>query len=100
MPKPVLSILGLSFPLASSDLGANSLENEFLMRKLQLSQVHTVHVHFQFCTMLCVLCDLFIKIAIYFRFKIKWKKWLHWVLTPLHMMMKHSTWRQDLTSAF
>ncbi|KAL5657729.1 hypothetical protein ACJX0J_030892, partial [Zea mays] len=39
MPKPVLSILELSFPLASSDLGANSLENEFLMRKLQLSQI-------------------------------------------------------------
>ncbi|XP_066377432.1 LOW QUALITY PROTEIN: protein ENHANCER OF LHP1 1 [Miscanthus floridulus] len=39
MPKPVLNILHLSFPLASSDLGANSLENEFLMRKLQLSQI-------------------------------------------------------------
>ncbi|KAL5201330.1 hypothetical protein ABZP36_035684 [Zizania latifolia] len=39
MPKPVLTILELSFPLASSDLGANSLENEFMMRKLQLSQI-------------------------------------------------------------
>lgn len=42
MPKPVLTILELSFPLASSDLGANSLENEFMMRKLHLSQVHLV----------------------------------------------------------
>ncbi|XP_062194749.1 protein ENHANCER OF LHP1 1 [Phragmites australis] len=39
MPKPVLSILELSFPLASSDLGASSLENEFMMRKLHLSQI-------------------------------------------------------------
>lgn len=40
MPKPVLTILELSFPLASSDLGADSLENEFMMRKLHLSQIH------------------------------------------------------------
>jgi chromosome transmission fidelity protein 4 len=39
MPKPVLTILELSFPLASSDLGANSLETEFMMRKLHLSQI-------------------------------------------------------------
>ncbi|KAK3154137.1 hypothetical protein QOZ80_2BG0186610 [Eleusine coracana subsp. coracana] len=39
MPKPVLTILELAFPLASSDLGANSLENEFMMRKLHLSQI-------------------------------------------------------------
>ncbi|RLM87745.1 WD repeat and HMG-box DNA-binding protein 1 [Panicum miliaceum] len=39
MPKPVLTILELSFPIASSDLGANSLENEFMMRKLHLSQI-------------------------------------------------------------
>ncbi|XP_048529636.1 protein ENHANCER OF LHP1 1 [Triticum urartu] len=39
MPKPVLTILELSFPLASSDLGANSLENEFMTRKLHLSQI-------------------------------------------------------------
>ncbi|RCV33222.1 hypothetical protein SETIT_7G065800v2 [Setaria italica] len=39
MPKPVLTILELSFPIASSDLGANSLENEFMMRKLYLSQI-------------------------------------------------------------
>ncbi|CAO2044836.1 unnamed protein product [Urochloa humidicola] len=39
MPKPVLTLLELSFPIASSDLGANSLENEFMMRKLHLSQI-------------------------------------------------------------
>ncbi|CAM0950745.1 unnamed protein product [Alopecurus aequalis] len=39
MPKPILTILELSFPLASSDLGANSLENEFMTRKLHLSQI-------------------------------------------------------------
>uniref|UniRef100_A0ACD5YJH1 Uncharacterized protein n=1 Tax=Avena sativa TaxID=4498 RepID=A0ACD5YJH1_AVESA len=39
MPKPVLTILELSFPLASSDLGANSLENEFMTKKLHLSQI-------------------------------------------------------------
>nr|CAB3498110.1 unnamed protein product [Digitaria exilis] len=39
MPKPVLTIFELSFPIASSDLGANSLENEFMMRKLHLSQI-------------------------------------------------------------
>jgi chromosome transmission fidelity protein 4 len=44
MPKPVLTILELSFPLASSDLGANNLENEFMTRKLHLSQVN--HVSF------------------------------------------------------
>uniref|UniRef100_J3MVR2 Uncharacterized protein n=2 Tax=Oryza brachyantha TaxID=4533 RepID=J3MVR2_ORYBR len=37
-PKPVLTIFELSFPVASSDLGATSLENEFVMRKLHLSQ--------------------------------------------------------------
>ncbi|CAN6237368.1 unnamed protein product [Urochloa humidicola] len=39
MPKPVLTLLEMSFPIASSDLGANSLENEFMMRKLHLSQI-------------------------------------------------------------
>jgi chromosome transmission fidelity protein 4 len=47
MPKPVLTILELSFPLASSDLGANSLETEFMMRKLHLSQVHCVSFSFE-----------------------------------------------------
>lgn len=37
-PKPVLTLLDLSFPLASSDLGADSLENEFMMNNMHLSQ--------------------------------------------------------------
>ncbi|KAG1326667.1 WD repeat and HMG-box DNA-binding protein 1 [Cocos nucifera] len=39
MPKPVLTLLSLSFPLASSDLGADDLENEFIMSNLHLSQI-------------------------------------------------------------
>ncbi|KAK1296971.1 hypothetical protein QJS10_CPB15g01087 [Acorus calamus] len=39
MPKPVLTLLNLSFPLASSDLGADELENEFMMCNLYLSQI-------------------------------------------------------------
>jgi chromosome transmission fidelity protein 4 len=42
MPKPILTIIELSFPLASSDLGANILENEFMMKKLHLLQVNIV----------------------------------------------------------
>ncbi|KAI3927214.1 hypothetical protein MKW92_001969 [Papaver armeniacum] len=38
-PKPFLTLLNLSFPLASSDLGANDLENEFMLSNLSLSQV-------------------------------------------------------------
>ncbi|KAA8541101.1 hypothetical protein F0562_025064 [Nyssa sinensis] len=38
-PKPVLSLLDLSFPLASSDLGAENLENEFIMNSMHLSQI-------------------------------------------------------------
>ncbi|KZV16002.1 WD repeat and HMG-box DNA-binding protein 1 [Dorcoceras hygrometricum] len=37
-PKPILTCLDLSFPLASSDLGADSLENEFMMYNIHLSQ--------------------------------------------------------------
>ncbi|GFP84537.1 WD repeat and hmg-box DNA-binding protein 1 [Phtheirospermum japonicum] len=37
-PKPILTLLDLSFPLASSDLGADSLENEFMMNTMHLSQ--------------------------------------------------------------
>ncbi|KAF6171356.1 hypothetical protein GIB67_009497 [Kingdonia uniflora] len=37
-PKPILTILTLSFPLASSDLGADKLENEFILSNLHLSQ--------------------------------------------------------------
>ncbi|PIN06279.1 WD40 repeat protein [Handroanthus impetiginosus] len=38
-PKPVLTLLDLSFPLASSDLGADSLENEFIMTNMHLSRI-------------------------------------------------------------
>ena len=37
IPKPILSILNLSLPLACSDLGADDLENEFLRDSLLLS---------------------------------------------------------------
>jgi chromosome transmission fidelity protein 4 len=40
MPKPVLTILDFSSALASSDLGADELENEFMMNNLQLSEVN------------------------------------------------------------
>uniref|UniRef100_A0A5B7B1E7 Putative WD repeat and HMG-box DNA-binding protein 1 n=1 Tax=Davidia involucrata TaxID=16924 RepID=A0A5B7B1E7_DAVIN len=40
IPKPVLTLLDLSFPLASSDLGAENLENEFIMNNMHLSQIH------------------------------------------------------------
>ncbi|ESQ52565.1 hypothetical protein EUTSA_v10016196mg [Eutrema salsugineum] len=35
-PKPILTILDFSLPLASSDLGAASLENEFILKQLRL----------------------------------------------------------------
>ncbi|KAF9593767.1 hypothetical protein IFM89_025392, partial [Coptis chinensis] len=38
MPKPVLTLLGLSIPLASSDLGADDLEKEFILSNLNLTQ--------------------------------------------------------------
>ncbi|KAJ8752330.1 hypothetical protein K2173_003966 [Erythroxylum novogranatense] len=40
IPKPVLTLLDLSFPLASSDLGADALENEFILNSMHLSQIH------------------------------------------------------------
>ncbi|XP_062116825.1 protein ENHANCER OF LHP1 1 [Humulus lupulus] len=39
MPKPVLTLLNLSLPLASSDLGAEALENEFILNSMHLSQI-------------------------------------------------------------
>lgn len=39
MPKPILMLLDLEFPLACSDLGTDDLENEFLIRNLHLSKV-------------------------------------------------------------
>lgn len=38
-PKPILTLLNLSFPLALSDLGAEALENEFMMNNMHLTQV-------------------------------------------------------------
>lgn len=38
-PKPILTILDLSLPLASSDLGAASLENELILKQLRLYEV-------------------------------------------------------------
>ncbi|CAK9147891.1 unnamed protein product [Ilex paraguariensis] len=39
IPKPVLTLLDLSFPLASSDLGADALENEFIFSNMHLCQI-------------------------------------------------------------
>ncbi|TQD72163.1 hypothetical protein C1H46_042303 [Malus baccata] len=39
MPKPVLTPLNFSFPLASSDLGAEALENEFILNNTHLVQI-------------------------------------------------------------
>ncbi|KAI3777496.1 hypothetical protein L1987_47296 [Smallanthus sonchifolius] len=38
-PKPVLTLLDLSIPLASSDLGAENLESEFILSNMHLSQI-------------------------------------------------------------
>ncbi|KAK2969699.1 hypothetical protein RJ640_004205 [Escallonia rubra] len=39
IPKPILTLLDLSFPLASSDLGAETLENEFILKNMQLFEI-------------------------------------------------------------
>ncbi|XP_076947551.1 protein ENHANCER OF LHP1 1-like [Bidens hawaiensis] len=39
VPKPVLTLLDLAIPLASSDLGAENLENEFILSNMHLSQI-------------------------------------------------------------
>ncbi|KAI7731328.1 hypothetical protein M8C21_027142, partial [Ambrosia artemisiifolia] len=39
VPKPVLTLLDLSIPLASSDLGAENLENEFILSNMHLNQI-------------------------------------------------------------
>ncbi|KAK7327698.1 hypothetical protein VNO77_21786 [Canavalia gladiata] len=39
MPKPVLTLLNLSFPLASSDLGSEAHENEFMMNNMHLFEI-------------------------------------------------------------
>ncbi|KAL2321180.1 hypothetical protein Fmac_030149 [Flemingia macrophylla] len=38
-PKPILTLLSLSFPLASSDLGSEAHENEFMMNSLHLFEI-------------------------------------------------------------
>ncbi|KAK6925172.1 Minichromosome loss protein Mcl1, middle region [Dillenia turbinata] len=38
-PKPVLTLLDLAFPLASSDLGAETLENEFILVNMHITQI-------------------------------------------------------------
>ncbi|CAH2064947.1 unnamed protein product [Thlaspi arvense] len=40
-PKPILTILDFSLPLASSDLGAASLENEFILKQLRLYETQS-----------------------------------------------------------
>ena len=40
VPKPVLTLLDLCIPLASSDLGAEGLENEFILSNMHLSEVN------------------------------------------------------------
>lgn len=44
LPKPVLTLLNLSFPLASSDLGEEALENEFMLNNLHRSQVLSLYL--------------------------------------------------------
>ncbi|KAL4584152.1 hypothetical protein LXL04_008743 [Taraxacum kok-saghyz] len=39
VPKPVLTLLDLCIPLASSDLGAEALENEFILSNMHLSEI-------------------------------------------------------------
>lgn len=48
MPKPVLTPLSLSFPLASSDLGSEVHENEFMMNNLHLFSVCFSYTLFKF----------------------------------------------------
>ncbi|PSS08331.1 WD repeat and HMG-box DNA-binding protein like [Actinidia chinensis var. chinensis] len=40
IPKPILTLFDFSLPLASSDLGADNLENEFILNNLHLSQIN------------------------------------------------------------
>ncbi|KAK7304216.1 hypothetical protein RJT34_15339 [Clitoria ternatea] len=39
IPKPVLNLMNLSFPLASSDLGSEAHENEFMMNNMHLFEI-------------------------------------------------------------
>lgn len=51
MPKPVLMLLDLRFPIACSDLGADDLENEFIIRNLHLHKacLFLQHTCLSFC---------------------------------------------------
>ncbi|XP_074316480.1 protein ENHANCER OF LHP1 1 [Silene latifolia] len=55
--KPVISLLDLSYPLASSDLGADTLENEFIMRNMHLSQIQKKIDSTEAAGMDCTLLD-------------------------------------------
>ncbi|CAK8534324.1 unnamed protein product [Lathyrus sativus] len=39
VPKPILTLKDLSFPLATSDLGSEALENEFMMNNMHLFEI-------------------------------------------------------------
>jgi chromosome transmission fidelity protein 4 len=39
VPKPILTLMNLAFPLATSDLGSEALENEFMMNSMHLFEV-------------------------------------------------------------
>ncbi|MED6135180.1 hypothetical protein PIB30_043879 [Stylosanthes scabra] len=39
LPKPIFNVLNLSFPLASSDLGSEALENEFILNNMHLFEI-------------------------------------------------------------
>jgi len=89
MPKPVLTLLDLSFPLASSDLGAGDLENEFIMSNLQLSQVHGSFPLFK--SFACCILTFFDVSNL--RLRRKLKKWQLLTWTRLHLKMRLSTWK-------
>jgi len=44
VPKPILTLMNLSFPLATSDLGAEALENEFMMNSMHLFEVRSCNL--------------------------------------------------------
>ncbi|XP_021757215.1 WD repeat and HMG-box DNA-binding protein 1-like [Chenopodium quinoa] len=55
--KPVLSLLDLSYPLASSDLGAEALEKEFIFRNTRLLQIQKSIEETEAAGMDCSLLD-------------------------------------------
>lgn len=111
--KPVLSLLDLSYPLASSDLGADTLEKEFIFRNTRLLQVWPFP-----CSLLSILsislatvCEIALFLykhsrqtllrnlpCFRFRKQLTKQKLLVWIAHNL--MMKLSIWKQHLISAF